>query len=148
MGKPKPHKTNKPEVRNAIVASIAQGKSQMETAKETRVSVSTISRLVKKPDIRELIEDQRERLSSGLPQAAANVLSLINGMESAPDTRSKELGYKASSDLLKSFGLFPSATPSIAVTQIYNENAVIVSPELARQIRDAWNKTPEGEVTG
>ena len=148
MGKPKPHKTNKPEVRNAIVASIAQGKSQMETAKETRVSVSTISRLVKKPDIRELIEEQRERLSSGLPQAAANVLSLINGMQSATDTRSKELGYKASSDLLKSFGLFPSATPSIAVTQIYNESAVIVSPELARQIRDAWNKTPEGEVTG
>lgn len=46
MGKPKPHKTNKPEIRNGIVASIAQGKSQMETAKETGVSVSTISRLV------------------------------------------------------------------------------------------------------
>lgn len=147
MGKPKPHKTNKPEIRNEIVTSIAQGKSQMETAKETGVSVSTVHRLIQKPDIKALIEEQRGRLSSGLPKAAENVLSLIEKMDTAPDARSKELSYKASSDLLKSFGLFPSATPSIAVTQIYNENAVIVSPELARHIRDAWNKSKEGEVT-
>ena len=89
MGKPKPHKTKNPQIRTAIITDIAQGKSQTETAKDTGVSVSTVSRLIQKPNIRALIEEQRERLSCGLPQAAANVLSFVNGMESAPDVRSK-----------------------------------------------------------
>jgi hypothetical protein len=41
------------------------------------------------------------------------------------DIKDRELAYKATSDVLKGVGIFPSASPSQIITNIYNERPLI-----------------------
>ena len=94
------------------------------------VNQSTISRFANKDEAQVLIEKEQLKLVEVLPDAVANVKSLVEGMKDVPEDDVKKLGlcYKASTDVLKATNVFPS--PQYA-HNIYNDNSehnTVISP--------------------
>ncbi len=98
---------------------MAVGEPQTSIAEQVGVDQSTISRFANEDEIRQLIEEEREKLVRVLPDAVKNVKALVEGMKDENDIKKLELCYKASKDTLKATGLFPS--PQYA-HNIYNDN--------------------------
>ena len=126
-------KLDKLPVKNKVVHQLAVGESQTSIAKQVGVDQSTISRFAKEDEIRQLIEEEREKLVRVLPDAVKNVKALVEGMKNVPEDNIKklELCYKASKDTLKATGLFPS--PQYA-HNIYNDNRTqtVVEPKIMK----------------
>ncbi len=134
-------KLNKLPVKNEVIHQLAVGESQNSIAGQSGVDQSTISRFAKKDEIRQLIEEKREKLvKEVLPDAFQNVKSLVKGMKDVPenDIKKLELCYKATRDTLKATGLFPS--PQFA-HNIYNDNRIQtqnnISPIIIKLIGNA-----------
>ena len=110
-------------VKDKVVKMIATGQPQISIAGQVGVNQSTISRFANKDDAQALIEKERLRLAEVLPDAVANVKSLVESMKNVPEDDVKKLGlcYKASTDVLKATNVFPS--PQYA-HNIYNDNSV------------------------
>ncbi len=131
-------------IKNDVVKKLAVGEPQTSIAEQVGVDQSTISRFAKKGEIRQLIEEKREKLvKEVLPDAFQNVKSLVKGMKDVPeiDIKKLELCYKATKDTLKATGLFPS--PQFA-HNIYNDNRIQtqnnISPSIIRFIGEATLK--------
>ncbi len=108
-------------VKDTVVKKLAVSEPQTCIAKQVGVDQSTISRFAKEDEIRQQIEEEREKLVRVLPDAVQNVKDLVEEMPTIPkdDIKRRELSYKASKDTLKAVGLFP--TPQFAYN-IYNDN--------------------------
>ncbi len=133
-------KLDKLPVKNEVIHQLAVGESQNSIAGQSGVDQSTISRFAKKDEIRQLIEEEREKLVKVLPDAVQNVKDLVEEMKAIPkdDIKSRELSYKASKDVLKATNVFPS--PQYA-HNIYNDNRIQtqnnISPSIIRFIGKA-----------
>jgi len=73
-----------------------------------------------------------------IPDAVENVKSLVREMKHIPKNENKrrELSYKASSDVLKGAGLFPTPVQSQTFVNFYQQNNTVLSPiilELLKQ---------------
>lgn len=125
-------KLDHPHVKKEVGRQIASGESQTSIADYFGVHQSTISRFAQKSDIREIVEQEQERLVEAVPDAVQNVKDLIQGMKSlaGDDIRGKELAYKATKDLLKTVGLMPSSINSQTVFNMFQDNSNNISPEL------------------
>ncbi len=131
-------KLNKLPVKNEVIHQLVVGKSQTSIAEQVGVDQSTISRFAKEDEIRQQIEEEREKLVRVLPDAVENVKKLVEAMKDEDDIKKLELCYKASKDTLKATGLFPS--PQFA-HNIYNDNRIQtqnnISPIVIRFIGEA-----------
>ncbi len=120
-------------IKNDVVKKLAVGEPQTSIAEQVGVDQSTISRFANVDEIRQLIEEEREKLVRVLPDAVKNVKALVEGMKNVPEDNIKklELCYKASKDTLKATGLFPS--PQYA-HNIYNDNRTqtVVDPAVMK----------------
>lgn len=106
-----------PAIRRKVVHALATGKSQAETAREIGMDPGAFSRAIRREDIKGLVEEEHRKLAEAVPDAARNMIALIRGFDGTKG-KDRELAFKASADLLKSFGLLPTAAPS-NLTQMY-----------------------------
>ena len=141
-----------PHVKTEVVKRLAVGETQTSIAEQFGVDQSQVSRFASKGEIRQLIEEKREKLvKEVLPDAFQNVKSLVEGMKGVPeiDIKKLELCYKATKDTLKATGLFPS--PQFA-HNIYNDNRIQtqnnISPSIIRFIGNAAIEKLEQAVNG
>jgi hypothetical protein len=120
-----------PAISTHIIHSLAMGKNKCQIARETGVNRSTLYGIEKRSDIRELIEREQRRLVEKVPDAIDYVKALIPGkredgtVDKPDDIKDRELAYKATQDVLRGVGIFPSASPSQIITNIYNERPLI-----------------------
>ncbi len=123
-------KLDKLSIKNEVIHQLAVGESQNSIAGQSGVYQSTISRFAKKDEIRQLIEEKREKLVKVLPDAVQNVKDLVTEMPTIPkdDIKSRELSYKASKDVLKATNVFPSHQYAHI---IYNDNSKHLNVEPA-----------------
>jgi hypothetical protein len=126
-------KLNELSVKNEVINKLAIGETQTNIAKQVGVDRSQISRFAKDDEIRQQIEEEREKLVKVLPDAVENVKTLVEEMKTLPmeDTKNRELSYKASKDVLKATNIFPS--PQYA-HNIYNDNRTqtVVEPKIMK----------------
>lgn len=115
-----------------IASSIAAGVPQTQIARQLQVNQSTISRFSSKTEIQAAIEEQTKSLLEVLPDAVANVKSLITGMKdlSPKETKRIELALKASFRVLESSGLLNSSTPSQTIISLTKADNTYLSPEI------------------
>lgn len=109
---------------------LATGLSKTAVAERLQVSRQTMGQFANREDIKEAIEKEQLKLLDSLPDAVDYVKSLVpqkkrNGKYKKMDKHDKELSYKASSDIMKTMGVFPSNIPSQIVTNIYNDRTLI-----------------------
>lgn len=130
-------KISNPGVKAEIVKRLACGESQANVAKDFEVSKMTISSFSRKENIRKLIEEEQLRLAEAAPDAVQNVTDLVREMPTIPknEIKQRELAYKASRDVLKATGIFPS--PSINIMSIHNDNRsqTVIAPDILDIIR-------------
>ncbi len=109
-------------VKDKVVKMLAVCEPQNNIAEQVGVNQSTISRFANKDEAQVLIEEEQLKLVEVLPDAVANVKSLVEGMKDVPEDDVKKLGlcYKASADVLKATNVFPS--PQYGYN-IYNDNS-------------------------
>ena len=65
-----------------------------------------------------------------VPDAVDNVKTLVKEMKTIPekDIKRRELSYKASIDTLKAVGIMPTPVQSQVISNIYQQNNLILSP--------------------
>ncbi len=109
------------------IAELIATKTPSEIAQELGVPRSTIYRRLAKTSTKRLVEIiQDDYTTSNLPVAAELMGDLIQeGKEINGQGR-----YKACERLLEGAGVLPSATPSIYIQQIFQNNQITLNPVL------------------
>ena len=132
-----------PHVKTEVVKRLAVGETQTSIAEQFGVDQSQVSRFVAKDEIRELIEEEQKKLIDVVPDAVENVKTLVQEMKDIPkdDIKRLQLAYKASKDVLKAVGLFPTPQYAHSLTNIYNDNRrlnvePVISPNVLKLIGD------------
>ncbi len=123
-------KLNKLPVKQEVIHKLTIGEPQTSIAEQVGVNQSTISRFTNKDAAQVLIEKEQLKLAEVLPDAVANVKSLVEEMKGIPKDNIKRgaLSYQAAKDVLKATNVFPS--PQYA-HNIYNDNSqhnTVISP--------------------
>ncbi len=122
---------NNPQTRVEIIQRLACGESQNSVSKLVGVSQQQICRIANKEDIKRCIEEEKARLIDIVPDAVQNVKDLVTGMRNIPDheIKQRELAYKATKDVLKSVGIFPSPSFNLNVNND-NRQQTVIQPEV------------------
>ncbi len=123
-------KLNKLPVKQEVIHKLAIGEPQNSIAEQVGVNQSTISRFANKDEAQVLIEEEQLKLVEVLPDAVANVKSLVEGMKDVPEDDVKKLGlcYKASTDVLKATNVFPSPQYGCNIYNNNSQNNTVISP--------------------
>ena len=119
------------EIKNRVIKELAAGISQTQIANQLGVSQSLISKFSTRKDVRPFIEREQLRLIEVIPDAVYNVKKLVEEMKDIPtnEVARQKLAYKATSDVLKSVGIYPNPVQANSITNIYNDNRkAVISP--------------------
>jgi hypothetical protein len=137
------------EVKEQIAKALAGGVSQDVIAQTLGVSQSTISRLVGKVEVKDLVEREGLKLLEVLPTAVENVKDLVREMKDIPkgEIKRRELSYKASLDVLRVGALMPTPIQSQVIQNFLNFGTNIISPVIEKilqhiQIQDSSDLPP------
>ena len=107
----------RPGVKQKLVKELAVGKSQNVIAKENMISQASVSRFANRAEIKEMIEKQAMRLIESVPDAVANMQTLVRELRTLPkkDHKNRELSYRATVKVLEAPGILntPNASPTI-----------------------------------
>ncbi len=79
------NKLNKLPVKQEVAYKLAVGESQTSIAEQVGVNQSTISRFANEEEAIKAIEEEKLKLVEVLPDAVANVKSLVEGMKDVPE---------------------------------------------------------------
>ena len=138
--------------KNRAVHLVAAGAPQEEVAAAVGVSQSTISRLIKQPEIRKQILEETNRLLAILPDITSQLIRDIKHSDEISKVLAGEvlpedykglplaqpilvslqtLNYKKMSDILRTLGIYPSQTPSVFIQQVFNQNQTnVILPQV------------------
>jgi predicted transcriptional regulator len=111
-----------------IAKALAEKVSQQKIADLLGVSQSTVSRLANRDDVKAMIEKETIRFLGSVPKAIDNIADLVNEMPQITNVKEKELGFKASRNVLEAAGILISASPSLGVVNIVQRNSFVLSP--------------------
>lgn len=127
-----------PEQIATTAALTAAGKPIREITGLVGSSKSAVHRA--QQSAREIIEAIRDDLiHSTAATAADNIKHAIKAYKDKDsDSQLREHGFKASTRMLETIGIYPAHAPSILVQQIIQGDAITITPELAQSIRDGW----------
>ncbi len=114
-------KRDKLPVKNEVIHQLAVGEPQTSIAEQVGVDQSTISRFANEDEIRQLIEEEREKLVRIVPKAVQNIKDLVEEMPSLAkdDIDNLKLSYAAGKYVLKAANILPS---NQYAHNIYNDN--------------------------
>ena len=127
-----------PEAKKRVVQELALGKSQSSIARGIGLHSTRVCRFANMEDIVKLIEAESYRLYEAVPDAIQNVKDLIAEMKHIPKTETKrrELAYKASTDVLKSAGILPTAVQSQVFVDIKAQTNNQLIPPIVQKLLD------------
>ena len=127
-------KLETPHIKAQVVKRLAVGEPQEAIAKDFGIHQSQVSRFASREDIRAAIDDAQKQLLECIPDAVENIKNLVREMKHIPKNENKrrELSYKASSDVLKGAGLFPTSVQSQTFINLCQQNTTILSPVILR----------------
>jgi hypothetical protein len=158
------------EFRNQQIAKEhVEGKSVKQLGEEFALSPQSVSKVLKKPKSREIIESETKKLLGLVPEITEQLAAdlklgtrLTNMMvrpESEPelladscfrDTKDVmdflKLNYKKQQDIMKAMGIFPSNSTNVFIQQIYNDNRKqVLSPEVFKALGGIFS-SPEDQT--
>ena len=134
----KKSKLDAPHIKKQVVTSLAVGKSQSRIAKDIGISQSQVSRFAKREDIQAFIEEEQKKLLEVVPDSVENIKGLVREMKDIPknEYKRRELSYRASRDVLKSVGLFPSPVQSQTLVNIYSKKTSFLTNPAVQKFLD------------
>jgi hypothetical protein len=139
-----------------IAGETAKGKTQLMIERETGITQPTISRRLKKPEVREmvgrlqceLIQDTAEDVKTAITELVKGYKA--NACKGRKAEIEKEHGFKCMQRIAEMTGMFPAHTPSILLQQNFNQPDPAISEELSvlsEFIQSRWAKVEVLDVT-
>lgn len=127
------HKLKKAGVRPAqqvkyrrIAEKSLEGKSNVQISQEMaktgcKISPESVSKILRKDEIKQMIEEQYAIIASTLPKATKNIINAVNSFSTDQHKDDKQISWEASKLVAQAHGVLPSAQTSI-VHQTYIQN--------------------------
>ncbi len=122
----------------AIAVTASHGLTQEEIAAKVGISQTTVSRRLKRPEVKALIEEIQITLIEATAEKTKEIISnLINRYESNAclDKKSeieKEHGFKCLTKMAETMGIFPAHTQSSVMINILNQQ---IAPAVTKEIQ-------------
>lgn len=115
--------------RNISVAqSKLAGKSYREIAKIHGIDPGTVSRILQNADIKDIIETGTKQIVAMVPKAIDNYREFLVDED-------KKIKLSATQDVAKMTGLSPSHTQNVIISNSFNNNQQVLSPEVLELLR-------------
>jgi predicted transcriptional regulator len=116
-----------PSTRQKVVRELATGTSQRAIGEEVGVSQAQVSRFASREDVRYLIEAEAMRLVEAVPDAVANMQTLVKELRTLPkkDHKNRELSYRATVKVLEAAGILNTPNLSPTIVNIVQTNTFI-----------------------
>jgi hypothetical protein len=139
----------------AKIAATGLSQSKVATAMKKEgwdINKTTVNHVLQKPNIKLIMEQEREKLISLVPKAVSNYKNWIDKATTYRDKTDKEIAFKATTKVLESNGLV-SGTPSTQIQIMNNSGNTLVSPIIEGLLKMFVSKLNdvdviEGEVVG
>lgn len=130
-----------------VAQSYAITANQSETARQLGINKSTVHRIIERDDVREMIDEEREKFLESLPNARANIQYLIDNFRTVDASNApilsageKDQAWKSSMEVLRAAGMLPSHYGSIHIENVYQETRVqIISPVIQLLLNEQQN---------
>lgn len=132
-----------------IALEYTHGKTQQEIANELNIGQATVSRKLNKAETKAYIEQvQAEFLSKALQTSADNIVSVIEGYKDSSSSdpiswQKREHGFRASSKVLESVGIFSGHAQSAYIISIFNSQTNIISPVIQQLLSNLTHTNPD-----
>lgn len=130
------------EIKKQVAKAIVGGHSQREIAEAIGVSQPTISRMLKKGDVKAFIEEEQMKILDLIPQAIENFRAMVNEMPAIPprEVKRRELAFKASVKVLEAAGILNTGSQSPTIANITQKNTILLDPRL-QQLLEQYYKS-------
>ena len=142
---------NKIKLRDLNIAKLAAtGLSQPKiintmNTEGWNVSKAIVKYALSKDEIKKVIEEERTRLLSLVPQAVKNYERWITRAHGYKDKTDKQIAFQATTKVLESPGLL-SGTPSQQINVLMNSGNTIVSPVIEGLLKIFMDSLKQTEV--
>jgi len=135
-------KLDVPATRQKVVRELATGKSQRAIGEEVGVSQAQVSRFASREDVRNLIDAEAMRLVEAVPDAVANMQTLVRELLTLPkkDHKNRELSYRATVKVLEASGILNTPNASPTIVNIVQQNNINTDPQLRRVVSKLLEK--------
>ena len=126
--------------RNVTIAnSSIAGKTYREMEKIHGVSKATISRVLNREEIKEIVDQGLIEVIARVPRAINTIDKVFNDYKDNP-----ALAYKASEFTLKTATIAPSNVENQTINNIVNvQNNITLNPSVAKMMTGAFNNNDE-----
>jgi hypothetical protein len=138
------------EVRDRKIAKMAAtGMSLRKISKELekggeKLSHTVVGDILQKPEVKEIIEKEKNRLAQIIPQCVTNYEYWVKNAKMFHDPKAQEIGFRATTKVLESHGLV-SGAPSVQVKITISQTEVTVSPVIQRMLENFMGKLDEAQ---
>ena len=138
------------EVRNTKIAKMkARGMGPTKIHEELQktgeqLSVEGVKKVLTRPEVRELIEKEKSRLTALVPEAVTNYDHWVKNARMFHLKEDKEIAFKATTKVLESHGLV-SGAPSEQVKITIQQSEVILSPVIESMLAGFMGKLREAK---
>jgi len=142
---------NKVKLRDLNIAKLsATGMSKPKIVDQMNkdgwdISEHMVKYALSKEEVKEIVERERTRLMSLVPQAVKNYERWVTRAHSYKDKSDKEIAFKATTKVLESPGLL-SGTPSQQINILMNSGNAIVSPVIEGLLKIFMDNLKQTEV--
>lgn len=118
----------------AVALDRTNGMTYQELAKKYKIKSSNLSRILSKPEIKDVLETSINHMVAMAP-VAVNV-----HLETMQDKENKALSLKAAENVLKTTSVMPGNVANQTINNIVNvQNNNILSPELQKAMTGIFN---------
>ena len=122
----------------AVVGSRLQGLTYKELAKKYDIKSSNLSRILSKPEIKDVLDAGINHMVSLTP------LAVNCHLDAMQDKENKALGLKAAETILKTTSITPSNVTNQTINNIVNvQNNITLNPNVAKNLGRAFNNNDE-----
>lgn len=112
----------------------AAGMSGNKIAESVRVHPNTVRSILKKEDIKAIMEQEQLRLAKIVPRAVKNMEMWVEGATKTKDPQLIDIGYKSTKDILQAQGLL-SDNPSHFSKVTINQQINIIPPVIGELLK-------------
>lgn len=114
---------------NVMIATLrANGAKQSDIANAVGLTQNAVSCRLRNQTLQDFIRGYHERLiNKTLPKAIENVEQLVDRYNDETDSQRKDHGFKATTEILKSTGIFVGSSPSALVV---NNVQTVLNPSV------------------
>ena len=144
----KPYPCNDPAIQKQVAQLAVTGMPNITIADQIGVAPSTVGLMLKKDQIKSIIETEQAKFLSLLPAANNNIKQVVSDFYNPitqtyhPDNQVRYFGFRASEKILESVGILANNTSTNVINIVNQQNNLTLSPVI-QSLLTSYNNDAE-----